>query len=125
MKTWQRDSAKADFDDLIIASKNPDNEQSVLDAIILAADEFDNMKKDKKIMIVILDKFTENGFSIREDLHLIGEKEIYLYILAKEGVITNNTILEKFNEIGASFTEFELNTLDKVLNSLYKVILDS
>lgn len=125
MKPWQRDQPKEDFDDLMKNSKEYSNQYSVLDAILLAAEDFEDNSKDKKIMIVVLDSFTENGFGIAQDLSILSEKEIYLYILAHEGALSGHSILETFHSIGASVTEFVPDTFNKVLNTLYKLIKDS
>jgi len=124
MKPWYRDQPSEDFDDLIKISKEYSAQYSVLDAILLAAEDFEENEKGKRIMVVVLDSFSGKGFGVEQDLSILSEKEIYLYVLAREGSLAGHRILRAFDSIGASVTEFVPETFDKVLSTLYKLIKD-
>lgn len=107
MRATQRDMADRDLEHLIVSAKEEMKKECIYDVIINGSNYFeDSFGNFKKTMLVVVCELTKNGFSTAEDLGLLAENGIKLYVLAKEGVLNGDEFLEHMRRIGAMVVEF-------------------
>jgi hypothetical protein len=124
MKAWLRDDPAGDFQDFVERSKETGKQQSALDSVMTAIDYFEESGSDKKFLIIVTNEFTTNGFAELEDLPLLTQKDLKVHLLCQES-FKNSAVFRAFEGIQAKIDLFSPESLEKVLNSIYKSIRNS
>lgn len=121
MKASQRDMADRDLEHLIVSAKDETKKDCIYDVILNGMNYYEeDSGNSRRTMLIVVCEMTANGFSTAEDLVLLTENGIKLYVLAREGVLTGDEFLEYMRRIGAMVVEFggEL-TFKKALSIFY------
>jgi hypothetical protein len=109
---------------LIVSCKNDTQKESIYDVMINACSFFQD-DHTKKTMLVIICELTMSGSSTINDLHLIAEKGVTLYILAREGALSGEDFLDYVKTSNTTLIEFGGSiSFGKALQQFYDYVKD-
>jgi hypothetical protein len=124
MQVVQRDLPGRDLEQLILACQQDSQRESLYDTMINACGFFVEDSTSKS-MLVIICELTASGSCSAKDLYLIAERGVTIYIIAKEGILAGDDIMDFVTNAGVKLIEFGSHiSFEKALTMFYDYVKD-
>ena len=124
MEVIPRDLPGRDLEQMILSCKNDTQKESIYDVMINAC-RFFGEDHTKKTMLVIICELTMSGSCNVKDLHLIAEKGVSIFIVAREGALSGEEFMEFVRNSSTQLVEFGANlTFAAALQRFYEYVKD-